>query len=567
MDFGVALVGHSDLTQQGNWMGTVNYMAPEYLDSGKAGPASDIFAMGVILYEIISGGRRPFSGETATSVLTAILRKPPAPFLPEEVQGLHPAILEIVDRALAKEPEQRFPSADAMAEAIRQCLAAPGEAPEMTRPVGPAPAGMSLVVAKNGKGNCMSLRVALRQAEPGARILVMPGVYRESLVLDKAVAILGQGGPGEVVIESAKGPCLSLQAAGIILSNLLLQAVSADGAPALRVAQGEPQVENCELACAQGPAAVITGGAVPTFRDCTLRSGGPAGVLVQEHAEARLEGCRVEGDCLVGLMVEPLCRAVLSRCRIQGVHGVGVVLGTGAHASLEDCQVCGQEAGGVEVEAEARVELTRCRIEDSGSAGVLVLERGQAILTDCDLAGHALAGLHAVTGATVQMEGCRILDNAGLGASLVGAGLLTLDLCELKRNGEPAVLVQRGGTIQMKGCKVFEGHSFGVVCASQGRGVLEACEIYANAKTGAKVEPGGSLLLVRCDLRDGRDTGILLFEDAEVTLEECVVHRNARGGILLAKDASDPILRGGNRIQDSLLRSSEAGLVKVAPVR
>ena len=79
MDFGVALVGHSDLTQQGNWMGTVNYMAPEYLDSGKAGPASDIFAMGVILYEILSGGRRPFTGETATSVLTAILRQPPAP--------------------------------------------------------------------------------------------------------------------------------------------------------------------------------------------------------------------------------------------------------------------------------------------------------------------------------------------------------------------------------------------------------------------------------------------------------------------------------------------------------
>jgi hypothetical protein len=98
--------------------------------------------------------------------------------------------------------------------------------------------------------------------------------------------------------------------------------------------------------------------------------------------------------------------------------------------------------------------------------------------------------------------------------------------------------------------------------------VLEGCEIYGNAKTGAKVEPGGSLLLVRCDLRDGRDTGILLFEDAEVTLEECVVHRNARGGILLAKDASDPILRGGNKIQDSLLRSSgDGGVMKVAPVK
>ena len=79
----------------------------------------------------------------------------------------------------------------------------------------------------------------------------------------------------------------------------------------------------------------------------------------------------------------------------------------------------------------------------------------------------------------------------------------------------------------------------------------------------------GARLPVGGDLHDGRDTGILLFEDAEVTLEECVVHRNARGGILLAKDASDPILRGGgNRIQDTLLRASaDGGVVKVAPVK
>ena len=134
--------------------------------------------------------------------------------------------------------------------------------------------------------------------------------------------------------------------------------------------------------------------------------------------------------------------------------------------------------------------------------------------------------------------------NAGLGVAVAGAGLLTLDRCELKGNQDSAVLVQQGATVQMKGCQVADGQSFGGVCARAGRGVLEGCEIHGNARTGAKVEPGGSLLLVRCDLHDGRDTGILL-----------------------AKDASDPILRGGNRIQDALLRSSPGGVVKVAPVR
>ena len=89
----------------------------------------------------------------------------------------------------------------------------------------------------------------------------------------------------------------------------------------------------------------------------------------------------------------------------------------------------------------------------------------------------------------------------------------------------------------------------------------------AAAGAGVQVEPGGSLLLVRCGLNEGRDTGLLLMEDSDVTLEECVVRRNARGGVLLAKDAADPVMRGGNRIEDGFLRVDGGGnLVKVTPI-
>ena len=575
MDFGLALVGHSDLTQEGNWMGTVNYMAPEYLDTGKAGPASDLFAMGVILYEILSGGRRPFTGETATAVLTAILRQPPAPLPVELAQSFHPELMEVALKALAKQPGDRYPSAEAMAAAIRAASALPPDDPPVAQPRAAAPAAQApavppvLVVGKGGKGQCMSVRVALRQAEPGTRILVLPGVYREALLVDKAVEILGQGEPGEVVIESAKGPCFSLQAPGIRLGNLQLLTLAGEPGPALEVGAGPAWVEACDITAQEGRAVRLGGpGAELTLRDCTLRSAGATGVQLDPQARAWLEGCTLAAEAGTGLRALAGARLDLVRCRIRPGRGVGVALEPGALATLVDCQVEGQEAGGVEVEADARVELKRCRVADGASVGVLVLEHGQAALDDCELTGHAVAGVHGLAGAVVQLVGCRVAGNAGLGASISGEGLLTLDRCELKENGEAAVLVQRGATVRLKDCKVFDGNGFGVVCGPLGRGVLEACEIYGNARTGAKVEPGGSLLLVRCDLRDGRDTGILLFEDAEVTLEECVVHRNARGGILLAKDASDPILRGGNRIQDTLLRvGAEGTVVKVAPVK
>ncbi|BDU76153.1 protein kinase domain-containing protein [Mesoterricola sediminis] len=571
MDFGVAHVETSELTQAGNWMGTANYMAPEYLESGRAQPASDLFAMGVVLYEILTGGRKPFSGDSPMSVLAAILRMEPAPFTAEEQAALGPGLVAVALRALAKDPADRFANADEMAAAVREAMAGGirrGGAP--ARAAAPAPSEpRTLVVGRSGKGQCMSLRVALRQAEPGARILVLPGVYREALVVDKDVAIQGQGDASEVVIESPKGPALVLDAGQVSLAGLTLQGAQDDPGPVVTVVRGRVQMEDCDLDVGAGVGVLLSGTAAdPVLRKCALRGRGEAAVAAAPKTVVRMEDCLVSGDFRCGVRAASGARVLLKGCRVRNTEGTGIHLLPGAQASLEGCLVSGQRAGGVEIEAEARAELTGTRVLDSGSIGVLALERGTAVLDDCELGGHALGGAHGADGASVQMRRCRVQGNLGLGVSIMDQGLMTLEACELSANQEPAALVHHGATMQMKGCKIYDNRAFGVVCAWRGRGVLEACEIFGNALTGAKVEPGGSLLLVRCDLRDGKDTGILLLEDAEVTLEECVVHRNARGGILLAKDASDPVLRGGNRLQDDLLRRTAGGdTIKVTPVK
>src|ERR1035438_1855085 len=108
MDFGVAQMGTSGLTQAGTWMGTVSYMAPEYLDTGKATISSDIFALGVILYEVLTGGRKPFIGDTTTMVLNRILLHPPDPIFPSDVKDVSSHLLKVVERSLAKAPEDRY---------------------------------------------------------------------------------------------------------------------------------------------------------------------------------------------------------------------------------------------------------------------------------------------------------------------------------------------------------------------------------------------------------------------------------------------------------------------------
>ena len=118
MDFGVARVGNSDMTATGMVMGTVSYMAPEYIRSGKPDPRSDLFAVGVMLYEALSG-RKPFAGDTTPTILYKIVNEPPDPIDTSQLQGISPAIKSVLDRALTKDPDVRFQTAEDFARALR----------------------------------------------------------------------------------------------------------------------------------------------------------------------------------------------------------------------------------------------------------------------------------------------------------------------------------------------------------------------------------------------------------------------------------------------------------------
>ncbi|MBK8793849.1 MAG: protein kinase [Holophaga sp.] len=118
MDFGVARVSNSEMTATGMVMGTVSYMAPEYIRTGKPDPRSDLFAVGVMLYEVLSG-RKPFAGDTTPTILYKIVNEPPDPIDLHALAGISPAIRLVLDRALAKDPDVRFQTAEDLARALR----------------------------------------------------------------------------------------------------------------------------------------------------------------------------------------------------------------------------------------------------------------------------------------------------------------------------------------------------------------------------------------------------------------------------------------------------------------
>ncbi|MEO8333950.1 MAG: serine/threonine-protein kinase [bacterium] len=116
MDFGIAHTTSSNVTKTGLIIGTPNYMAPEQVTGGKITPQTDLFSVGVVLYELLTN-IKPFEGGTLHSVLFRIVSENPES--PDKiVTGVRPDLAEIVMKALAKEPEDRYTSALDMANAL-----------------------------------------------------------------------------------------------------------------------------------------------------------------------------------------------------------------------------------------------------------------------------------------------------------------------------------------------------------------------------------------------------------------------------------------------------------------
>jgi serine/threonine-protein kinase len=117
LDFGLARLSGSEMTTAGMVMGTPHYMSPEQVRGLKADARSDVFALGCLFYELLTG-RRPFDAESMHGVLFKIMQEEPAP-LREVDSGIPEPLAEVVEKALLKNPADRYANAAEMLSALR----------------------------------------------------------------------------------------------------------------------------------------------------------------------------------------------------------------------------------------------------------------------------------------------------------------------------------------------------------------------------------------------------------------------------------------------------------------
>lgn len=178
-DFGTAKILQFGTAQTAHVMGTPSYMSPEQVKGKPVDGRSDIFSLGVILYELMTG-EKPFPGQNITTVIYKIINEEPIP--PRSLDSsIHPGLSAVITRALSKDPAARYQSCHELLTALKNYheMLGPDSTVRMAPAISHPAAGMSRPAAQPPRIAAVPVNATPNEPDPAAQFMLSVGVEEE----------------------------------------------------------------------------------------------------------------------------------------------------------------------------------------------------------------------------------------------------------------------------------------------------------------------------------------------------------------------------------------------------
>jgi hypothetical protein len=204
------------------------------------------------------------------------------------------------------------------------------------------------IVDQTGRGDFRSIAEALAAVPESAIIKVRPGLYRESLTLNKAVKILGDGERDKIIVQTEGKDCVQM-----LTNSASIQGISFHQKSPRRVAkvcvyapQGLLLLENCCFT-SESSSCIDTcnNGTITTIRRCTIRLGRASGIYVHTYAVAIIEESGISENSLGGIVVEAGASSVVRACVVTRNGNEAICVRDHSKSTVEDCDLRGNAGG------------------------------------------------------------------------------------------------------------------------------------------------------------------------------------------------------------------------------
>jgi parallel beta-helix repeat protein len=291
------------------------------------------------------------------------------------------------------------------------------------------------------RGEYSNLTEALKHSKPGDRILVRPPIYRERIVIDNPVEIIGDGELGDVVIEAAGQSTVLFQATMARIANLSLRQTGEGDRFCIDIGQGRLDLEGCDLT-SQGKACVaIHDGADPRLRRNRIHDGKWVGVMIYRNGQGTLEDNEIFAHALNGVQITSGGNPTLRRNRIHDGKGSGVVVAENGRGILEDNDIFANAHAGVAITSGGNPTARGNRIHDGKVAGILVSAKSNGTLEDNDIFANAGSGVEIREGSNPTLRRNRISQNGYHAIWVHDGGEGVFEDNDLRGNTEGAWLI------------------------------------------------------------------------------------------------------------------------------
>jgi parallel beta-helix repeat protein len=247
----------------------------------------------------------------------------------------------------------------------------------------------TLVVSAMGRGDYRTISEAMNAAKDGAKILVKEGFYREGLVINKPVEIIGDGETSEIILEYSDSYCISMQTDYAKVKGLTIcgqAGLKGKKFFAVDIPQGCLVLEDCDITSDSLSCISIHGlTAKPRISHCKIHDSKEDGIFVYEKGQGIVEDCDIFANTLTGVEIKEEANPTIRRCKIHDGKSAGILVWQTGQGIVEDCDIFTNTYAGVEIREEGNPIIQKCRINRNGYEAIWSHDNGRGTVENCDL--------------------------------------------------------------------------------------------------------------------------------------------------------------------------------------